>query len=101
MARAVLNVKNFGAKGDGVTDDTLAFKNLIASIPNDQSEPDPRNAGPVMFIPQGEYLISEKLEIGPFCGLEIRGEGVSPADNALTNAGIFGDAVDPGLDGRR
>lgn len=40
----------FGAKGDGVTDDTEAFKSAISS-------------GDTMYIPRGTYLISETLNI--------------------------------------
>ncbi|MFN0131904.1 MAG: glycosyl hydrolase family 28-related protein [Phycisphaerales bacterium] len=91
MARPVYNVKLAGAKGDGVTDDTQVFKRLIASIPNNPfSTTDPRNAGPVIFIPAGTYLISEPLEIKLFSGLEISGEGNSPGDDPLTNPAVFG-----------
>jgi hypothetical protein len=44
------NVKNFGAKGDGVTDDTQAFKNAIAK-------------GGVISIPAGRYKITRRLHI--------------------------------------
>lgn len=40
----VVNVKDFGAKGDGVNDDTTAYINAIASGSN-------------IFIPKGTYLI--------------------------------------------
>ena len=42
------NIKDLGAKGDGVTDDTHAFLNAIAHHAN-------------IYIPQGWYLISESL----------------------------------------
>src|SRR6185312_12667485 len=37
------NVRDFGAVGDGMTDDTQAFKKAIASL----------GAGGVLFVPQG------------------------------------------------
>ena len=43
-----IDVKNFGAKGDGVTDDTLAIQNAINSIETGN-----------IFFPKGEYVISE------------------------------------------
>lgn len=45
------NVKSYGAKGDGTTDDTMAFSTAIAS-------------GKDLFIPDGEYLITGAINIG-------------------------------------
>jgi hypothetical protein len=46
-----VNVKEFGARGDGQADDTQAFKEAI------------RRHG-VIYVPQGEYIISETLTLG-------------------------------------
>ena len=45
------NVKNYGAKGDGTTDDTTAFSTAIAS-------------GKDLFIPDGKYIITGAINIG-------------------------------------
>lgn len=45
------NVKSYGAKGDGTTDDTIAFSTAIAS-------------GKDLFIPAGEYIITGAINIG-------------------------------------
>ena len=45
------NVKSYGAKGDGSTDDTIAFSTAIAS-------------GKDLFIPDGEYIITGAINIG-------------------------------------
>lgn len=45
------NVKNYGAKGDGTTNDTIAFSTAIAS-------------GKDLFIPDGEYIITGAINIG-------------------------------------
>jgi hypothetical protein len=44
-----VNVKYFGAKGDGVTDDTTAIQNAVNSL---------TSRGSVLVIPSGVYLIS-------------------------------------------
>lgn len=44
----IANVLNYGAKGDGITDDTEAFKNAIKT-------------GFTVYVPRGNYLISETL----------------------------------------
>lgn len=50
---AVVNVLAFGAKGDGVADDTAALKAAIAAQP----------AGGAVFLPQGRYLVSGTLTL--------------------------------------
>lgn len=56
-----VNVKWFGAKGDGITDDTVAIQNAI-------------NIGKNVHIPNGIYNISNELTI-PF-GVAIIGNGI-------------------------
>ena len=48
-----VNVKEYGAKGDGITDDIQAFNNALASMVE----------GGVLYIPSGTYVISETLNI--------------------------------------
>lgn len=68
-----INVRDYGAKGDGVTVDTAAFRRAIR---------DATNAEPVqsVFIPQGRYIIDEDnifgdLEATHKSGLVVQGEG--------------------------
>lgn len=48
----VINVKSYGAKGDGVTDDTVAFKNAVAT-------------GKPVYVPYSDkfYLLSDTLQL--------------------------------------
>lgn len=48
-----LSVLDFGAKGDGVTDDTEAFERALHS--SGGNEP--------VLIPEGKYLISKPLDL--------------------------------------
>lgn len=48
-----INVLDFGAIGDGITDDTAAFKAAINAVPLHGS----------MFIPSGVYLLTESLVV--------------------------------------
>lgn len=50
--RGVVNVKDHGAKGDGETDDTAAFKKAIA-------------AGENIFVPKGNFKLMGTLELRP------------------------------------
>ncbi|MEJ6952486.1 dockerin type I domain-containing protein [Natronospora cellulosivora (SeqCode)] len=58
------NVMDFGALGDGVSNDYAAFRAAIDSLEN----------GGVVFIPEGEYLINDSLRIDD--SVVLRGEGV-------------------------
>ena len=44
----LVNVREFGAKGDGITDDTLAIKAAILSL---------RSTGGTVFFPKGTYIV--------------------------------------------
>ncbi|MBE3076575.1 MAG: hypothetical protein IMZ75_16865, partial [Actinobacteria bacterium] len=43
-----LNVKNYGVKGDGITDDTAAIQAVLAAVPA---------KGAAVFFPAGNYLV--------------------------------------------
>ncbi len=47
-----VNIRNLGAKGDGVTDDTKAIQAAIDQYPN-------------LYVPQGSYRISSTLKLKP------------------------------------
>lgn len=48
-----INVKDFGAVGDGITDDTNAIQNAIASVGG--------SGGGVVYVPSGTYKVSSLL----------------------------------------
>ncbi|OAM89745.1 hypothetical protein AW736_10440 [Termitidicoccus mucosus] len=56
------NIRDFGAKGDGVTDDSAAFQRAVAAV-------DPG----VILIPAGRYLITDIIDINK-SNLVLRGE---------------------------
>lgn len=55
-----VSVKQYGAKGDGVTDDTVAFRNAI-------------NSGYTVYVPKGHYILTEEIE--NTTGLTMYGDG--------------------------
>ena len=58
-----VNIKDFGAKGDGHSDDTQAFKRAIGAA----------KPGTALLIPGGKYVITEKVDIRK--SIVIRGAG--------------------------
>lgn len=55
QTKLVTNVKDYGATGDGVTDDTQAI--------NDAIDDAVASGGRIIVIPQGTYLVSSTIEI--------------------------------------
>lgn len=49
--KRTVNVKDYGAKGDGVTDDTISIQNAF------------NESGVEIFFPYGHYIISSSIEI--------------------------------------
>ncbi len=56
----VVNVKDWGAKGDGVTDDTAALRKCIDAN---------KRWFKVIYFPIGTYIVSDTLTYGPDKGL--------------------------------
>lgn len=83
-----LNVKAFGAKGDGVTDDTAAFQSAIAAA---QSA---TNNG--VYVPMGQYVITSTLTLYK---IELVGKfaGGWPADSMPLPTLLIHQLAAPGL----
>jgi len=60
-APSQVNVRTFGARGDGQTDDTAAFNTAMAAV---------AERGGTVFIPVGTYLIKTHLVVPPSVTLE-------------------------------
>ncbi|UZR97139.1 glycosyl hydrolase family 28-related protein [Chondrinema litorale] len=71
------NVKDFGAVGDGQTDDTKAFKNALNSI----------GFGGQVCVPSGTYLISSTLSLKS--NTTLSGEGFSSLIKRTRETSIF------------
>ena len=74
---APVNVKDFGAVGDGVANDTTAIQNAITAFAN-------------IYFPPGTYLITSQINVS--AGKTIRGYGAAlkPGTNNMTIMGNNG-----------
>ena len=61
-----VSVKDFGAVGDAVTDDTAAIQAAINYLEQQSGR------GGIAFVPRGQYLCTNKIRIGSF--VTLRGE---------------------------
>lgn len=74
----ILNVKDYGAQGDGSTDDTAAIQATIDAVPA---------SGGCVFLPRGAYVISAPLV--PKSTVRICGEAFGRAKIISTASDIF------------
>jgi len=85
------NVKDYGAKGDGITDDTVAIQNTINAANALSNVSKYKGAGQV-YIPPGFYKVSDTILINNAATLMIRGAG-SWTTQIVPTAGVAGKAV--------
>jgi parallel beta-helix repeat protein len=67
--RQTVSVKDFGAIGDGTTDDTVAINAAIASVNS--------TGGGMVIIPSGNYLVATSLSITLLSNVALVGQGQS------------------------
>ena len=78
-AKVTASVREFGARGDGKTDDTVAFQRALDRAPSG-----------VLLVPRGHYRLTGPLNITR-SGLILRGEGSGPHGSALEFASSLAD----------
>ncbi len=81
----IVSVISFGAKADGITDDTEAFQKAMDSF---------ENKGGTVYIPRGTYIIAGSLNVPQAVTLKGVFEAV-PSHNGIRNKGL----PKPGDDG--
>src|ERR1041384_6814752 len=91
MPGSVFDVKDFGATGDGLTDDSPAFERALAAIeslskitrdgfPNARRQEIVDPSGALLWIPRGHYRLTRTLRINRQDILQ----GVGIANSTLT-----------------
>jgi hypothetical protein len=67
LARSQVSIKDFGAKGDGITDDTASIRAAIAATPE----------GGTLFVPAGQFKITDTILINR--SINLKGGGPQSA----------------------
>lgn len=71
----VVNVKDFGARGDGLNDDYSAITRAIKEVYNRRTETVPEKTRRIINFYPGVYIITDELRIPPGCVLRAHGKG--------------------------
>lgn len=79
-------VKDFGAKGDGLTDDTAAINRALNQLYCQQNNVQVRRG---LFFPAGKYVVSDSIKIPPYATLY--GEG--PQNSIIEMVGTGGSGT--------
>jgi hypothetical protein len=66
IAKYARNVLDYGAKGDGVTDDTQAF---IQALQSARHQSGPTTSSQTIYVPSGQYLIKSTLIVWAYTTL--------------------------------
>lgn len=72
-----ISIRDFGAVGDGITDDTQSIRNAIAAVVS----------GGSLYIPPGEYLVSSSLKLPN--SITVFGAGESSRITIRTDIEVF------------
>jgi hypothetical protein len=64
MTGPIVNVRDFGAAGDGTNDDTAAIRSALSAVPE----------GGTVFFPLGTYLVTGNLSVQTNC-ITLEGQG--------------------------
>lgn len=75
LSSGVINVKDYGARGDGTTDDTAGLQDAFAAA----------TVGSTIYVPRGTYRTSAPLYL-PASNVTVRGERGGSTIRALTMA---------------
>ena len=80
------SVKDFGATGDGTTDDTAAINRALFQLFCRQTNSEIRRS---LFFPAGTYLITEPIKVPPFARLYGEGSSSSIIKLSSTASGSY------------
>ncbi|MCX7911160.1 MAG: glycoside hydrolase family 55 protein, partial [Endomicrobia bacterium] len=86
ISSPIANVKNFGAKADGVSDDYQAIVSAINSVK--------KSTPAVVFFPEGTYLIKSRINLQDCDGIVFRGEGYKKTKLIFDLAGRAESCID-------
>ena len=96
--RETVSVRDFGAVGDGVTDDTAAIQAAIDAAIYNGTNSSANGLKAIVYIPPGVYRITDTIHLGygtSFTSVILRGSGMRyRAESGFNGTGIIADFND-------
>lgn len=99
--RDTVSVKDFGAVGDGVTDDTAAIQATINAVIYNNTTNPVNGLKKRVYLPAGKYRITDTLHLGygtanvQYTSCDLEGDGAQyRADNSFSGTSIIADFND-------
>lgn len=86
-----VNVRDFGAKGDGQTDDTLAIRRALNNTYSYSSTISGVTTRRTVYFPAGKYVVNDSIAVPPF--IKIIGDGKN-STLFFANGTAFGGSLD-------
>ncbi len=87
--KSEINVKDYGAVGDGVADDSTAFFKALQLIGSGGTVV---NLGGSVFIPKGKYRITQTIKLDGIAGVKIFGESQGASYDS-NGSQVFGSVL--------
>lgn len=81
----IFNVKSYGAKGDGTTDDTASIQSALNAAAS--------SSGSVVYLPPGTYIVSPVTGINVSSNTTLRGSGPSSILKIASGVNATGNLV--------
>jgi Pectate lyase superfamily protein len=103
VEKPVIDVKSFGAVGDGMADDTAAIQAAIdAATGSANPATSARTPVQAVYLPPGNYKITSDLNIRSVYGFHLTGAGpnqcrITPSGTGFTQAALFVNGSDDGV----
>ena len=83
-----VSVRDFGAKGDGVTDDTVAINRALSELYTREVNSEVRRS---LFFPAGTYKVTDTIKVPSYA--KLFGEGAKSSTIKYYDSGVLADAV--------
>ena len=79
----IVNIRSFGATGDGVTDETVAIQRAIDQLYINNSTKGTEQSRVRLYIPAGKYIVTDTIYLPPYC--TIFGDGMEKTVFSMTD----------------
>jgi hypothetical protein len=82
--RETVSVKDFGAVGNGVADDTAAIQAAVDYCKTQTVLDHPTQGGATLYFPRGTYIVSSTIDLAAMYGFYLQGEGAGNTNIVFT-----------------